>query len=84
MTRKAAFIWVGQKHVSVLAVVEGGGSDRFTAIDAKYSTKQFAAGYVYDTILGHGAKVSVNASKTYKVWVAAQERGQKISLQYGF
>ncbi len=84
VARKAAFIWMGRKQLSVLALVEGGGSDRFTAIDAKYSAKQFAAGYVYDTILGHGAKVSVNASSTYKVWVAAQEHGQKLSLQYNF
>ncbi len=84
VARKTAFIWLGQKQVSVLALVEGGGSDRFTAIDAKYLAKQFAAGYVYDTILGHGAKVSVSASKTYKVWVSAQERGQKITLQYSF
>lgn len=84
VTRKSAFIWVGRQNVSVLALVEGGGSGRFTAIDAKYSAKQFAAGYTYDTILGHGAKVTISASKTYKVWVAAQERGQKVTLQYNF
>ena len=83
VTRKAAFIWVGRKSVSVLAVVEGGGSARFTAIDAKYSAKRFAAGYVYDTILGHGAKVSYMA-KPYTAWLSMQERGTKATLQYNF
>lgn len=84
VTRKAAFIWAGQGHMSVLALVEGGGSDRFTAVDANYTAKCCTAGYVYDTILGQGVKVSVSASKTYKVWVTAQEHGQKLSLQYSF
>jgi hypothetical protein len=82
--RKAAFIWVGHGSLSALAAVEGGGSARFTALSAMYSAKQFSAGYVYDTILGHGVKVSVKASKTYAAWVTAQDRGAKLTLQYGF
>jgi hypothetical protein len=83
VARKAAFIWVGQNSVSALALVEGGGSARFTALNAMYSAKRFAGGYVYDTILGHGAKASYTA-KPYTAWVSMQERGSKATLQYNF
>jgi hypothetical protein len=83
VTRKAAFVWIGQKSMSVLALVEDGGSDRFTAMDAKYSAKKIAAGYVYDTILGHGAKVAMTVS-SYTLSASTQERGQKLIIQYNF
>lgn len=84
VTRKAAFIWVGQKNVSVLALVEGGGSERFTAVDANYTVQRCTAGYVYDNFFGHGGKVSCKVATTYALWASMQERGSKITLQYGF
>lgn len=84
VSRKAGFVWLGVKHVSVLALVEDGGSGRFTAMNASLNEGAVTTGYVYDSILGHGAKASVKVAKTYTLWASAQEHGAKLTLQYGF
>lgn len=83
VTRKAAFAWLGYHQASVLGIVENGASGRFTLIDAKFAVQQVAAGYVYDSILGHGAKASL-IWKPYVLSAESHERGSKLTVQYAF